>query len=159
MNLENYLAKLIKDGYLKREIVGLDKIKNLIKGAEKDLRDAKILHKAVEALKVSEEPGYNFAYNSMLKLARAILFLNHLRPNDGQQHKTTIEVAGAILGVDFRKVIVIFDRMRKKRNQFTYDPMTPISRAEARSALLTAEEFFNKVKKHLEEIDPQKKLF
>jgi len=41
------------------------------------------------------------AYNSMIKVARAVLFLHNLRPANGQQHKTTIEVAGKILGKEF----------------------------------------------------------
>lgn len=95
----------------------------------------------------------------MLKIARAIIFLHGLRPDDGQQHKTTVEVSGVILGDKFNSIISIFDKMRKKRNQFTYDPMTPVSRTEAANALRSAEEFFAKVKKHLEKVDPQKKLF
>lgn len=159
MSSKDYLVKLIKGGFLKKENIGLDKVKNLLRGAEKDLRDAKILYKASATLKISEEPCYNFAYNSMLKIARAVLFLNKLRPDDGRQHKTTIEAAGIILGGDFRKIIAMFDKMRKKRNQFTYDPVTRISKKEAESALEASEKFFHEIKKYINRIDPQLKLF
>ena len=47
---------------------------------------------------IDEEACYTLAYNAMLKIARALVFLQGYRPYDGQQHKTTIEVAGELLG-------------------------------------------------------------
>lgn len=158
-NLEKYFADYIQKGYLKKENIGLDQIKSLIQSAEKDLHDAKVLLDARKTLDISEERYYTAAYTSMLKLARAVLFLNALRPSDGQQHKTTIEVAGLILGEEFSKLISDFDKMRKKRNEFTYEPKYPISEAEAKKAVDSARDFFRKVKKYIGEIDSQLKLF
>ena len=95
----------------------------------------------------------------MLKIARALVFLQNYRPSDGQQHKTTIEVAGKILGKGFSELIDIFDKMRKKRNQFTYDPMLPLSLADANNALKTANEFYKKVRNFLDSKYPQLRLF
>jgi hypothetical protein len=53
----------------------------------------------------------------------------------------------------------MFDKMRKKRNQFTYDPMLPLSLTEAKSALRTAGDFHRKVKSFLDKKYPQIKLF
>ncbi|MFA6047368.1 MAG: HEPN domain-containing protein [Parcubacteria group bacterium] len=153
MNLENYFNKLVQKGFLKRERIGLDQVRALMRSAEKNLSAAR------KTLAIDEETCYAMAYTGMLKIARAIIFLHGLRPDDGQQHKTTVEVSGMILGDKFNSLIKIFDKMRKKRNKFTYDPMTPVSKEEARSALVTSEEFLSKVRKHLERTDPQKKLF
>ncbi len=76
----------------------------------------------------------------MLKTARALVFLQSYRPSDGRQHVTTIEVAGTILGSEFRELINMFNVMRKKRNQFTYDPMLPLSMTEAKNANLSPED-------------------
>jgi len=49
--------------------------------------------------------------------------------------------------------------MRKKRNQFTYDPMLPLSLADANNALKTANEFYKKVRNFLDSKYPQLRLF
>lgn len=158
-NLEKYFDSYIQKGHLKKENIGLDQIKSLIESAEKDLHDAKVLMEARKTLDISEERYYTAAYTSMLKLARAVLFLNDLRPSDGQQHRTTIEVAGLILGDEFSKLILDFDKMRKKRNEFTCEPKYPIGEAESKKAVDSAGEFFRKVKKYVNKIDPRLKLF
>ncbi len=95
----------------------------------------------------------------MLQLARAIIYLHGYRPDDGQQHKTTIEAAGKILGQNFNDLIYRFDKMRKKRNQFIYEPALPLNREETISALKTAIAFYHQVKQYLERVEPQLKLF
>ena len=95
----------------------------------------------------------------MLKTARALVFLQNYRPSDGRQHMTTIEVAGKILGKEFSGLIQMFDKMRKKRNQFTYEPMLPLSMTEAKNALKTAKKFHNKVRKFIDDKYPQLNLF
>ena len=88
-----------------------------------------------------------------------LVFLQGYRPHDGQQHRTTIEVAGEILGKEFGTLVEMFDKMRKKRNQFTYDPMLPLSLTEAKNALKTADDFYMNVKIFLDKKYPQLKLF
>ncbi len=72
---------------------------------------------------------------------------------------TTVEVAGIILGKSFNDLIHMFDQMRKKRNQFTYEPMLPLSMTEAKKALMTANKFYGKVRNYLDNKYPQLKLF
>ncbi len=72
---------------------------------------------------------------------------------------TTIEVAGKILGKEFSKLIHMFNMMRKKRNQFTYEPMLPLSLTEANNAPKTAKKFHNNVRKYLDDKYPQLNLF
>ena len=153
MSLKNYLNNLIERGFLKKEEIGVDQVRALLKSASKNLRAAQ------KNLNIDEETCYTMAYNAMLKMARAILFLNNFRPADGYQHKTTVDVAGKILGNNFNDLIIKFDQMRKKRNMFTYEPLIPLSRDEAKKSLETAEEFYEKVKEFLEQKNLQLKLF
>jgi len=77
------------------------------------------------------------------------------RSVDGQQHKTIIELSGEILGKAFKNIIMKFDRMRRKRNQFTYDPFIPVSKTEAKNALITAESFVKIVLELFQKENPQ----
>lgn len=153
MNLKNYLNDLVERGLLKKEAIGIDQIKALIKSAKQNLSAAE------KIFEIDEEACFSMAYSSMLKIARSLVYLNGRRPDDGAQHKTTVEVAGKILGTDFTFLIDKFDRMRKKRNEFTYDPLIPLSKEETKNALNTAKEFYNKVKEFLIDKEPQLRLF
>ena len=152
-NLENYLKRLESAGLLKRERIGTDQVRALLMSAFKNILASE------KNLSIDEEACYTLAYNAMLKVARALVFLQGYRPHDGQQHRTTIEVAGEILGGEFGTLVEMFDKMRKKRNQFTYDPMLPLSLTEAKNALKTADDFYMNVKIFLDKKYPQLKLF
>ena len=82
----------------------------------------------------------------MLKTTSALVLLQNYRPSNGRQHMTTIEIAGKTLGKDFSSLILMFDKMRKKRNQFTYEPLLPLSMTEARNAFKTAWKFHGRVR-------------
>lgn len=148
ISLGNYFKNLESKGLLKKERIGIDQAKALLVNASKNIVASE------KNLSIDEEACYTLAYNAMLKIARALVFLQGYRPSDGQQHKTTIEVAGEILGKEFSELINMFNLMRKKRNQFTYDPMLPISLTEAKNALKTANDFHKKVKLFLDEKYP-----
>jgi uncharacterized protein (UPF0332 family) len=151
--LERYLTKLESEGFLKKEKIGIDQIRALLMSAAKNIIASE------KNLAIDEEACYTLAYNAMLKTARALVFLQNYRPSDGRQHMTTIEVAGKILGNEFRDLMNMFNMMRKKRNQFTYDPMLPLSLTEAKNALKTANKFHNKVRNFLADKYPQLNLF
>ncbi len=63
------------------------------------------------------------------------------RPSNGYQHKTVVQFMGEALGKEYVGIIERFDRMLRKRNIFTYEIDTTISRTEAVESLRTAEEF------------------
>jgi len=153
MNLKKYLDKLSEQGFLKQEEIGFNQVRALLDSAFKNIKASR------KNLSIDEETCYTMAYNAMIKIARALIFLQGFRPDDGQQHKTTIEVAGEILGESFKNLINKFDKMRQKRNRFIYDPAIPPSQEEANNAIKVAEEFYNKTKTFLEETNPQLKLF
>jgi len=152
-SLENYLKNLESKGLLRKENIGVDQVKGLLISASRNVVASE------KNLSIDEEACYTLAYNAMLKVARSLVFLQGYRPSGGQQHKTTIDVAREILGKEFKGLIDMFDKMRKKRNQFTYDPMLPLSLTEAKNALKTANEFYKKVKLLLDKKYPQLKLF
>ena len=151
--LERYLKTLESEGFLKKEKIGIDQIKALLISAAKNIIASE------KNLAIDEETCYTLAYNAMLKTARALVFLQNYRPSDGRQHMTTINVAGKILGKEFSLLIHMFDKMRKKRNQFTYEPLLPLSLTEARNALKTAKKFHNNVRSFLDKKYPQLNLF
>jgi len=153
VDLENYLNSLERKEFLRRENIGNDQIKALLLSASKNIAASE------KNISIDEEACYTLAYTAMIKIARAVIFLHGYRPSDGQQHRTTIEAAGKILGSGFEDLIVIFDKMRKKRNQFTYEPMLPLSLTEAKNALKTAGIFHKKVKSFLNKKYPQLELF
>jgi len=146
-------AKIMLDrGLLKKQRIDFKQIEALLFRAQKDLSAARA------NLEIDEEVTYNYAYLAMLRCGRAIIFMKEYRPTDGQQHKTVIELSGRILGERFKDIINKFDSMRRKRNQFTYDPFLPVSKLEAKSALKTAEEFVKKIVEIVKKENPQQKF-
>ena len=77
----------------------------------------------------------------MLRAGRALILLKGLRPSDGYQHKTVVEFTSCLLGEKFNTVVGCFDKMRKKRNIFTYEVDISISRTESNNALHIAGKF------------------
>jgi len=152
MPYNNLLHELLNKGLIKKQEVDFAQMKNHLNRAKKDLIVAK------HNLKFDEEVSYNYAYLSMLRCGRTLMFLNGYRPIDGQQHKTVIEFADIILGEEFKELIKRFDVMRRKRNQFTYEPLLPVSKVEAKNALKCAEEFVSKIIKVVRKENPQLEL-
>lgn len=152
MNYKDTAKRLLNGGLIKKQEVNFNQIDALLFRAKKDL----IASKA--NLEIDEEVTYNYAYLAMLRCGRAIMFMEGYRPTDGQQHKTVIEFTGKMLGEKFINIVKKFDNMRRKRNQFTYDPSLPVSKLEAKNALKTAEEFVKKIIELVKKENPQQKF-
>lgn len=140
---------MLEQGLIKKQKVDFSHIEALLRRVQKDIIVAKA------NLEIDEEVTYNYAYLAILRCGRSIVFMKGYRSIDGQQHKTIIELSGEILGEGFKELIKKFDRMRRKRNQFTYDPFLPVSKTEAENALKTAEKFVGKVMEKVQEENPQ----
>jgi len=150
----NEFFKRYKDaGFIKEEPIGFDQVEKQIIRARKDL-------KVAEAnLDIDTEASYNYAYLAMLRTARALMFSFGYRPIDGQQHKTVVIFAENVLGPKFSDLVGYFNRMRKKRNKFTYDePEMLVSEEETKNAILAAKEFVAKITQFIKEKNPQKEL-
>jgi len=59
------------------------------------------------------------------------------------------------LGEEYKNIIERFDRMRRKRNIFTYEIDISISYVEAENAFITATKFIAIIKEVLKKDNPQ----
>ena len=146
------LRKLIEGGFLKEHPKDPEQAKNLLTRSLRDLKTAKA------NLEIDEEAAYTFAYLAMLRSGRALMFLKGYRPADGRQHKTVVEVAGHFLGAAYEDLVYKFEQMRRKRNQFTYEPNLPLGMKEAQEALTTAHDFVQQILKRVRKESPQIEL-
>ncbi|MDO8668211.1 MAG: HEPN domain-containing protein [bacterium] len=148
------IEKLEKEELIAKEKIGFEQIAKHLTRAHKDL-------KVAEAnLKIDSEASYNYAYLAMLRAGRAVMFSFGFRPIDGQQHKTVVLFAGAVLGEEFSKVVAAFDQMRKFRNKFTYDEAgILVSLAQTEQSLKNAKQFVERATDFIRSKNPQMKLF
>jgi uncharacterized protein (UPF0332 family) len=151
--MKNFVQDYKQRGLIKEEKIGFDQVVKHLSRARKDL-------KVAEAnLKIDTEAAYNYAYLAMLRTGRALMLSYNLRPTDGEQHKTIVSFCDYILGEEFLELVRHFDRMRKKRNQFTYDePDLLVSDTETKTAFETAKKFVEKVLVFIQKNNPQQKL-
>jgi len=152
MSYEEFVKDYLRKGLLQKLNTDWSAIKKLVLRSEKDLKAARL------NLSIDAGIAYTVAYLAMLRAARAYMLLKGLRPKDGFQHKTVIEFLEQALPDEAKSLILRFDRMRRKRNIFTYDTEAPITRTEAESALKTAVEFIELIKELLKKEDPDFKL-
>ena len=83
------------------------------------------------------------------------MLLKGYRPSDGYQHKTVVEFMSHSLSKEFKTIVERFDKMRKKRNVFTYEVDISISKTEAGNALNTAVRFVNLTEAIIRKENPQ----
>jgi uncharacterized protein (UPF0332 family) len=97
-------------------------------------------------LSIDEETAYQTAYQAMVKASLAVMLSHGQRPRvQLGHHKAIIEFAQQHLGSAEVGTFVLFDRMRRKRNDAFYD-LALISDTEAEAAVMLAEEYVRKVK-------------
>jgi uncharacterized protein (UPF0332 family) len=146
------IARLEKQGKLKKQKRGIVQIGALLKEAILDLKEAKkIVH-------LAERATYMLAYTAMLKAGRALLLLKGYVPDDGAQHKTVVEVTSAILGNDYKHLMGQFESMRRKRNALTYEAGVLLSKSEVEKAFKDALTLVEKILKEIESASPQLRL-
>ncbi|MDD5568257.1 MAG: hypothetical protein PHY88_03535 [Candidatus Omnitrophica bacterium] len=83
------------------------------------------------------------------------MLLKEFRPADGYQHKTVVEFMAQCLGEEYKNIVERFDRMRRKRNIFTYEIDISISYTEAENAFATATKFVSLIKEIIKRDNPQ----
>jgi len=146
---KKFIDEYLNKGLLKRQKSNFGMIEKLVLRAHKDLKTAKAI------LNIDEGIAYTIAYVAMLHAGRALMLLKGLRPADGSQHKTVVEFMGYLLGKEFKAIVERFDKMRKKRNIFTYEVRISISKIEAENALSTAMKFVNLIEDIIKKENPQ----
>mgnify|MGYP001244687228 CR=1 FL=1 len=149
MSFERFTADYSARGLLKKEKPDFKSVERIIYRSEKDLTTAKA------NLKIDEGISYTVAYLSMLRAGRAFMLFKGFRPVDGYQHKTVVEFMAYCLGEEYKNIIERFDRMRRKRNIFTYEIDISISYVEAENAFITATKFIAIIKEVLKKDNPQ----
>jgi uncharacterized protein (UPF0332 family) len=149
---DKLIRRSAREGKIRAQKAGFVQVETLLKDAILDLEEAR----RIQA--VAERAIYLLAYTAMLKAGRALLLLNGYVPDDGAQHKTVVELTGAILGEEFRDLTEQFERMRRKRNDLTYEGGTLLSKTEAQNALSSAISFLQKILKRVKAQNPQLEL-
>jgi uncharacterized protein (UPF0332 family) len=138
---------------LKPQAADWSQIRRFFEGATKKLATAKRI------LDIDEEASFQQAYEAMLKASLALMLAHGLRPRSlPGHHVAIIEFAGKQLGKQFRDLIAMFDRMRRKRNQALYDVKGLVSKQDAEQALETAAEYLRVIRVEVERLSPQRKL-
>jgi len=149
MTYDKFISESLAEGLIKEQKSSISAVEKLFKRSTKDLLASKA------NLKIDEGIAYTVAYLAMLRAARGFMLLKGFRPSNGYQHKTVVQFVGEALGKEYAGIIDRFDRMRRKRNIFTYEIDTTISRTEAVEALHTAEEFVKLIIKIVSKENPQ----
>lgn len=151
--MKEFIKKYEDAGFIKEESIGFDQVNKQLARTLKDIRVAEV------NLDIDTGASYNYAYLAMLRAARALMFSFGYRPADGQQHKTVVFFAENALGPKFSDLVEYFNRMRKKRNRFTYDePDLLISKEETKNAITVAKEFVSEITQFIKQKNPQQEL-
>jgi uncharacterized protein (UPF0332 family) len=108
-------------------------------------------------LTIDEAWSYAIAYHAMLRAGRSLMMSFGYRPLGKDQHATVVRFTSIVFGKEFKKLIHKFDRMRRKRHDFIYEPNKPTPRQEAEQALADAEELVEQIWQAVKNRDPQKK--
>ncbi len=149
MNYERFIKDYLAKGRLKQQKSNFRAVEKLILRAHKDLKTSEA------NLVIDEGIAYTVSYLAMLRTGRAFMLLKGFRPSGGYQHKTVVEFMDRFLGTEFRNIVERFDKMRRKRNMFTYEIDVSISKTEADNALSTASKFIDIVTGIIKDENPQ----
>lgn len=122
------------------------------------LRSRQDLQTSKSNLSIDEAWSYAIAYNAMLRAGRSLMMSFGYRPLGKDQHATVVRFTSIVFGNEFKKLIHKFDRMRRKRHNFIYEPNRPIPRQEAEQAIKDAEELLKQIRFVVKNKNPQKNL-
>jgi uncharacterized protein (UPF0332 family) len=116
------------------------------------------LTEARKTADIAERATYIMAYMAMLKAGRALLLLHGFVPDDGAQHRSVVEFAAAKLGLKWAETTMRFERMRRKRNDMTYEAGVALSKSEALQAFDDAASLVRAILDIAKAADPQIRL-
>ncbi len=122
-----------------------DQISRFLASAERKLTAAR------KALEIDEEASYQLAYEAMLKASLGFMLSFGVRPRSlPGHHVAIIEFSEKHLGKEYKNLLAVFDRMRRKRHQSLYDVTGFISRQEAEHALEIAAKYLAIIRREIE---------
>jgi len=134
------LDQLEREGFIKKLPTNYRKVTDALSLAQRDIITAKNI------LKQDADWAFNIAYNAILQTLRAFMFSKGYRPDGSNQHVSVVRFAELYLESD---IVIMFDRMRRKRHLSIYDTAGTISPNEAKTAIETAEDIFEKIKRQI----------
>ena len=152
MTYKYFIDQYLEKGLLKRQKPDFRAIERLLIRAHKDLKAAKA------NLNIDEGIAFTVAYLAMLHTGKALMLLKGFRSSDGYQHKTVVEFMFHVLGEECKTIVERFDKMRRKRNIFTYEVSISISKTEANNSIQSATKFVNLVEDIIKKNNPQFKF-
>jgi uncharacterized protein (UPF0332 family) len=116
----------------------------------------KKLASAEKILAIDEEASLEQAYAAMLKASLAFMFSHGARPRSQPGHHVTIiEFVRQRIGKKQAGLLIVFDRLRRKRNIALYDDTGFVSQHDAEEALATAREYLGVIRADIEERERQ----
>jgi uncharacterized protein (UPF0332 family) len=126
---------------LKPHAVDWAQIERFLASAEKKLASA---HKI---LAFDEEACLQQAYEAMLKASLGFMFSHGFRARSQPGHHIAIiEFVRSRIGKKHASLLIVFDRLRRKRNMALYDDTGFISRHDAEAALESAGDYLNVIR-------------
>jgi uncharacterized protein (UPF0332 family) len=126
---------------LKPHAVDWPQIERFLASADKKLASA---HKI---LAFDEEACLQQAYEAMLKASLGFMFSHGFRARSQPGHHIAIiEFVRARIGKKHAGLLIVFDRLRRKRNQALYDDTGFVSQRDAESALESAGDYLNVIR-------------
>lgn len=128
------LKQFLADGRLKPHRTTPKEIRDLLRVADRDLKDA-----AVTA--VSFDRRFITAYQAAFQLATIVLATSGFRTTGMGHHWVTLKVLPELMGPEVQELADYFDQCRNKRNLSDYDRAGEISREEAVELLKEAKKF------------------
>jgi uncharacterized protein (UPF0332 family) len=147
------LRDLIQEGQIQEESgIGWDQVERLIKRAFEDLKSA-------ERNMPFDEPGaMDFIYKAMFHAGNALIRSYGFRPGGTRQHQGVIQAVERILGSEYHTLVLKFDKLRKRRNEFEYQGIFTMGREELRGSIDQAQQLVAAIRKWLEDAHPQKEF-
>jgi uncharacterized protein (UPF0332 family) len=144
--------ELENKGLIRRTKTNFKQIYNFLSRSRQDLQTSK------SNLSIDEAWSYAIAYHAMLRAGHSLMISFGYRPLGKDQHATVVRFTSIVFGNEIKDLIHKFDRMRRKRHDFIYEPNRPIPKQEAKQAIADAEELVKQVWHIVKNKDPQKDL-
>jgi len=136
-------SELLNDGRIKSGSFSEKQVRDRLDIARRDLKTSEA------TLDTSPDWAFNIAYNAMHQTGRAFMFRCGYRAVGKGHHITVIRFLKLSFGTDMEEPLAVMDRMRRKRNEATYDTAGTISEKAASEALETAREFVAEIERRL----------
>jgi uncharacterized protein (UPF0332 family) len=145
-------SELENKNLIRKTKINYKQIYNFLSRSRQDLITSK------SNLPIDEAWSYAIAYHAMLRAGRSLMISFGYRPLGKDQHATVVRFTSIVFGNKLKDLTNMFDRMRRKRHDFIYDPNRPIPRQEATQAVADAEELVKLIWHIVKNKDPQKNL-